>query len=65
MVRLPRVIKPYNHSAARQGDYFFPFVAVLIRTTIKEISVKVNIENAIIKDIVSYVLIRTTFFPAK
>lgn len=63
MVRLPSVINLNNHTAGGQGDYFFLFVAILIRTTIKEISVKVNIENPIINDIVSYVLISATPFP--
>jgi hypothetical protein len=45
---------------ATQGDYFFVPVIVFIKTTIKETSDRSNTPNAIINDIVSYVLIRST-----
>lgn len=41
----------YNHSAVRQGDYFFPFVIASNKAIIKEISVRMSIPNPIIKDI--------------
>jgi len=58
MVRLPRDdYLTIITLCTRQGDYFFDPNIALIMTTIKEISVKTNIENITIKDIASYVVI--------
>jgi hypothetical protein len=48
---LPSIALQYycNHSAARQGDYFFLSTIALTMTIVKEISVKVNIEKSNIK----------------
>jgi hypothetical protein len=50
---------------AEQGDcYFFPLFIALIKTIIKEISDTVNIEDAIINDRASYVLIPHHLLPS-
>jgi hypothetical protein len=41
----------FNHSAARQGDYFFPLLLSFVSITTKEISDINNIPNEIIKEI--------------
>lgn len=50
MVWLPRLRFLINHSVVRQGDYFFPLLLSLVRSTIKEISDINNTPNEIIKD---------------
>ncbi len=64
-MRLPSIALQYycNHSAARQGDYFFLSTIALTMTIVKEISVKVNIEKSNTRLNVSYVTISTTSFP--
>ena len=64
-MRLPSIALQFycNHSAARQGDYFFLSTIALTMTIVKEISVKVNIEKSNTRLNVSYVTISTTSFP--